>query len=599
MKKTIVLLLTFALCIVMALGIYASDYSVSPYRNMIQNYDAAYIAMYTAVSEHDDSVDLTEYKISTGDIIKIYSDLCQNSPEFFYLDKEIRYYYNNTGLLHYVTKLNFNYTMSDEEIAEATTVYENEISYIVSQVDIGLSDAEKALWVHDYFVASFAYDNDESIYDAYGLFKERKGVCQAYSLAYVAVMRELGIKCYMVTSLEMNHAWNIVNIDGSWYHIDLVFDDPSPDRTGRVMHDYFLLSDTAMKQADIPHFGWQSRYTCDSDAYANGIWTKTKERMLYDGGRWYYINDETLYLESLRYSEPENVNMVFGIDEKWYVDDDRTRYWIGAFSGVSDFLGYIFVNTPTEIIAYNTSTGRVTVFYEVKDGETLFGSNIYKNTIEYYIATSPEAQDGYIEQFEMKDFDYGYTKKEFPFEDVSKLDKEYSAIKYVYNRGLFKGVSATKFAPDSSLTRAMFVTALGRLCGVNESEYTTLSFSDVKSGYWYSSFIEWANSVGIANGVGGGRFAPIETLTREQMYKMAAECGRAFGFGEEADENTTLDFSDSSDVSDWAVDGIRFCIKNNLIEDVNADMIFAPKSPSTRGEAAVLVYKLASMVSTT
>ncbi|MGN1409446.1 MAG: transglutaminase domain-containing protein, partial [Eubacteriales bacterium] len=261
----------------------ARTYTASPYRNIISNYDEAYTAIYEAVSDGKPSVDLTELKINTSDILKIFSDVIQSCPEFFYLDKQIKYYYMDRGIVHYVTTVEFQYTMAEDERKNAVAEYENELNYIVSMIDSGLSDAEKALWVHDYFVSSFEYDTEEGIYDAYNFFCERKGVCQAYSLAYMAVLREVGIESFMITSTEMNHAWNLVCIDGQWYHADLAFDDPSPDRIGRVLHENFLLTDEEIANTSNRHYGWTSKFTCDSEKFSDGFWKNVTSRMVCSG----------------------------------------------------------------------------------------------------------------------------------------------------------------------------------------------------------------------------------------------------------------------------------------------------------------------------
>lgn len=571
----------------------ASEYTPSPYRSTIKNYDEAYLAMYEAVCAGKEYVDITEYKITADEVIKIYGDLYQTSPELFYLDKQIRYYYNDTGLIHYVTRIYFSYTMELNEREEAIADYETEITYITSQIDVGLSDEEKALWVHDYFIASFEYDENETVYDAYSFLKERRGVCQAYSLAYMAVMREIGIDCFMITSQKMNHAWNIIKIDDEWYHIDIVFDDPAPNRIGRVMHEYFLLTDEEIENASTPHYGWVSKYSCTSTRFSDGFWRGINSRMLYYDGRWYYIDRDGLALKSRRYSDSEGIMNIIEFDEKWYKDEEGGEYWVGVFSGVSKFLGYIFVNTPKEILAYNAMTGRVSVFAEVKDGY-IFGSNVYKNTLEYGIARSPLDEEYEIVKFEIKDFTVEYTKKVFPFTDVTKLDEEYPAIKYCYDHGLMNGVSSTRFAPDYSLTRAMFVTALGRLCEVNTERYTTVSYSDVKSGYWYSPYVEWASSIGLVCGVGDGKFAPLDVLTREQMYKVTFELCKLCGYGDSELDDVEIAYADAEEISDWAVDGVRFCIKNKITENDSSHMM--PHSYATRGEVAVILYRLAGIV---
>ena len=80
------------------------------------------------------------------------------------------------------------------------------------------------------------------------------------------------------------------------------------------------------------------------------------------------------------------------------------------------------------------------------------------------------------------------------------------------------GMSATRFAPNETTTRAQFATVLYRLAG---SPAVTASnpFSDC-AGHWASKEIAWAYQKGIVTGVGNNRFAPDQQITREQMVTM-------------------------------------------------------------------------------
>ncbi len=118
------------------------------------------------------------------------------------------------------------------------------------------SDAEKVKAVHDYLVKNTAYDYSnykagtipEDDYTAAGLLKNKTAVCEGYAKAFLASMKVLGIPCKMVSGKVdgENHAWNLVKIGKKWYHIDVTWDDPVPDRKGQIGYDYFLLSDKEM-----------------------------------------------------------------------------------------------------------------------------------------------------------------------------------------------------------------------------------------------------------------------------------------------------------------------------------------------------------------
>lgn len=593
MKRFYQILLTVVMMSFLGVSASAITYTASPNRASIRNYDEAYTAMYEAVSKGAEIVDISEYGIKTDDILSIYSDILASAPELFYLDNRITYYYNRGGLSNTVTKVRFEYKMNEVEREEAKLAYEQELSYIVSQVDVKMSDAEKALWVHDYLISAFEYDVSQSFYDAYSLFRERKGVCQAYSLAYIAVLRELGINAVMVASDEMNHAWNLVEIDGEWYHVDLVFDDPAPDRMGRVMHDNFLLDDSMITETEDPHYGWKSTIKCSSSTYNDAVWRDISSRMLYFEEQWYYIDNNTGTL-AVSEANGEYRSDIYTFENKWFVEGNEERYWVGIYSGVSEMFGYIFVNTPYEVIAYNPRTGASNVFLEAESGERIFGSQIYKNTLEYLIADAPntplESEGRRVGTFTITDFSLDDLAKPFPFDDVSRLDGYYASVRYVYDKGLFQGVSSTKFAPDAPLTRAMFVTVLGRLCNVNANAFVGSAFDDVEAGRWYTPYVEWAAVEGLVNGVGGNRFDPMGEITREQMIKMVAQLGRLLRCGKTEISDTLLLYDDRMNISDWAVESVAYCAANDLIDN-SGELL--PGGSSSRAEAAEIIARFA------
>lgn len=594
MKRLITIFAVLFTAVILSTAVAADStntYTVSPYRATIRNYDRAFTAIYNALSEYSDSVSLAGYGIKSKDIGHIYRDVKNSSPELFYADNKITYYIDPWDN---VTSVSLGYTMSQEEAADALKIYEQEISYVTSLVSPSLSDAEKALFVHDYMVSSFSYDESATNFDAFSLFKERTGVCQAYSLAYMAVLRELGIEAVMVTSDEMVHAWNLVKIDGEWYHVDLSFDDPTPDRPGRVMHDNFLLDDDGIRATDTPHFGWGSAERCDSATFHGRIWNNVRSRMLWLDGQWYYIDETSRALIAASFSGT-NKTEVYRFPERWMAGYSSGSYYVGVFSGLSECFGYLFVNTPYEVIIFTPDTGHTNVFLELTEadiaaGRKIYGSTIYKYALEYSISDTPNAYTPDIRRFEITSFDSREFGEKLPFTDVMRYDSYYAAVKFVYNRGLFRGVSSTKFAPNAYLTRSMFVTVLGRLCEVDERRYSTVRFDDVDDDQWYTPYVAWAAETGIVNGIGGNLFNPMGELTKEQMYKIVALCGEYLGIGDKDTSGTLILYSDRTDISPWAYDSVAYCKKNSLIADKSSDML-RPTMRATRAEAAEIISR--------
>lgn len=112
------------------------------------------------------------------------------------------------------------------------------------------SDALKARRIHDYIVKKFAYDETLERNTAYDGFAHKLTVCQGYALAIHRMLRLASIPNKIVegTADGVSHAWNLVQIDGKWFHLDATYDDPIPDRRGKASHAYFLKSDRVMSR---------------------------------------------------------------------------------------------------------------------------------------------------------------------------------------------------------------------------------------------------------------------------------------------------------------------------------------------------------------
>ena len=223
----------------------------------------------------EEQINLGAYNISTTDAIKLASELAD-------IDNGDPYYVFSIWATKdddQSTILEIDYQYTPEEAAEKRKQDAEEQaavdSAIASCVTDGMSDYEIAKALHDYLVLNNEYDmryysgNIPAIsYTAYGALVNRTSVCAGYALAYERLMDQVGIPCEYVTGMTTNgyHAWNIIQIDGEWYHVDVTWDDPTPDREGYVRYKYFLKSDKAMSR---DHVSWEASHTCTSTKYDN------------------------------------------------------------------------------------------------------------------------------------------------------------------------------------------------------------------------------------------------------------------------------------------------------------------------------------------
>lgn len=180
----------------------------------------------------------------------------------------------------------------------------------------------------------------------------------------------------------------------------------------------------------------------------------------------------------------------------------------------------------------------------------------------------------------------------FDFTDVSGHWAE-SSIIGACGAGLFGGVSETAFAPDSGMTRGMFVTALYRMAGGSTEPYPS-AFSDVAPDAWYAQPVDWAVSLGIAGGVGGGRFAPDQLVTREQMAVMMHKFYQKIQQTELAPDLTDAlaPFTDRASISSWAEEGMAFSVAVGLIGG-KGEGLLDPQGTTTRAEVATILMRAA------
>lgn len=115
----------------------------------------------------------------------------------------------------------------------------------------GAEDAVIALLAHDAIVNRCTYSqegNFEELHSVYGVLCNRVAVCEGYAEAYQLLMDIAGVDCrYVAGKAGEPHAWNLVQIDGAYYHVDTTWDDPvGSDGVQRLLHSYFLLSDAEL-----------------------------------------------------------------------------------------------------------------------------------------------------------------------------------------------------------------------------------------------------------------------------------------------------------------------------------------------------------------
>ncbi len=167
-------------------------------------------------------------------------------------------------------------------------------------------------------------------------------------------------------------------------------------------------------------------------------------------------------------------------------------------------------------------------------------------------------------------------------------------ILFAASRGLLSGTSDTTFSPNTGMTRGMFVTALGRLAGINPDSYKTGKFTDVKADAYYAPYVNWAAQNGIVEGVTATTFAPDTNINREQMAVIMANYAKKLGY----DLPKTLQavtFADNAQISSWAKNAVRTMQQAGILSGKNGNK-FDPKGTATRAEVATILRRFVEIV---
>lgn len=184
----------------------------------------------------------------------------------------------------------------------------------------------------------------------------------------------------------------------------------------------------------------------------------------------------------------------------------------------------------------------------------------------------------------------------WPFADAAPTAWYHDGVHYCIEKGLMHGISADKFLPDGSVTRAQLAAILWRLEG-NPAPVSTADFSDVADGAWYAEAVRWAAGSGVVKGYADGRFRPNDAVTREQMaallYRFAEYKGYDVSIGEDTD---ILRFTDGAAVGRYAVPAMRWACGSGLMTGARRDggMALAPRDTTTRAQTATLLTRFQS-----
>ena len=186
--------------------------------------------------------------------------------------------------------------------------------------------------------------------------------------------------------------------------------------------------------------------------------------------------------------------------------------------------------------------------------------------------------------------DASFSRHVTPFTDIRLADWYYEAVSYVYFNGLMEGVTDTEFAPNAATSRAMVVQILYRMSG-SPSVSGSAGFTDVASGAWYATAVNWAADRGIVEGRTASTFDPNAAVTREELATMLYRYARFKGYNVSVGENTNiLSYNDVNQVSDYAYSAMQWACGTGIIDGTSSGYL-TPQGGATRAQLAAMLMR--------
>lgn len=259
-----------------------------------------------------------------------------------------------------------------------------------------------------------------------------------------------------------------------------------------------------------------------------------------------------------------------------YQKNGKTEY-VSNFGKGAVTLGIAYKATVKE------SKGNLFGIYVDNDGKPkLLTNSRYDNTGRLIFSRNS-----------LSTYGVGYKAPALAFTDTAKHWAK-DNIDFVASRDLISGASATTFAPNTDITRADFLMALGRLSGTDVSGYKVSSFSDVKATDTAMPYIEWAVKNKIVSGYGNDKFGPNDSITREQMAVMMVNYAKATGYKLHV-SIAAVTFADNAKISAYAKDAVKAIQQTGVING-KYNNSFDPHGNTTRAETATILRRFVELV---
>lgn len=569
------------------------------------DWNGALNALVSGMKQEASVIDISAYGVTVDELRERYSECRDKGYYPWYVESYCQYYHSGDQVTRvmpsYLDRAAYNRGLYEQQVQKAlkTAVLE------------GMSQWQIALSIHDYLVANCEYDQryytvpDSANYTAYDALVNGLAVCEGYALAYMDLLNRVGIPCVRVMSEEMDHTWNLIQINGKWYHVDCTWDDPSfngSDVAGFISHQFFLLSDATISNAEHDHKGWPPYYTCTDTGFDTGtFWEDYTSAVAYMDSTVSFQrrgDNKTITITRRDSYTAEETILYTGQNPGLNIGSGARLYWT---FGVSYYDGYVYFADPSNVYAVSPSGGDIRVVYSydaAANGRYIFGCCVRDGWIYVTTNNGGNSYQTFRVALPAPAHTHSYTRTK-----VSSTCCEQGHTAFACGCGStfasgyldlvdHEGAGSYRIAAEPGFGVTGIKLQNCRWCGEELTIYLTdLNnavglFTDVGTGAYYHEPVLWAAIRGVTNGTSDRTFSPDDTCLRAQVVTFLWR-----SMGEPEPESLYNPFRDVSS-SDYFYKAVLWAVEQGITTGMEANR-FGPYESCTRAQVVTFLHRTA------
>lgn len=216
---------------------FLEDGSGFAYKDLNEAEKIWYRDMEQILGSYRTEVKLSEEALAAGlnetHIDRIFQCVLNDHPELFYVEGYSYTKYTRYGLEDDILSVEFSgrYSIDPETARHRQRQIHQAVDEILAGIDDDAGQYDKVKYVYDTLIRETDYMLDsEDNQNIYSVFVNHLSVCQGYAKATQYLLNRLGVECALVlgtVETGEGHAWNMVNVDGSYYYVDTTWGDAS------------------------------------------------------------------------------------------------------------------------------------------------------------------------------------------------------------------------------------------------------------------------------------------------------------------------------------------------------------------------------------